>query len=154
MSLNQKLLYGSALCAAIVCLVAGPAVAGDAEAFAKIAKAYEKAYNSSDAAAVAALHTEDATVMPPNSKAVQGRKAIAAYIEQEMSVMPGKLKIEMVEHTIHGDQGIARGTYAVIDADGNKVDQGKWIDMRRKVDGKWYFQWDIWNSDHAAPAGD
>jgi len=154
MSLHRKLLYGAALCATIACLAAVPAAAGDAEAFAKINMAYQTAYNSGDAAAVAALHTEDATVMPPNGKTVQGRGAIAAYIEQEMDVIPGKLKIEMVEHTVSGDQGLARGTFAVIDADGETVDHGKWVDVRKKVDGKWYIQWDIWNSDQAAPSGD
>lgn len=125
-----------------------------ADEFTNINKAYEAAYDAGDAAAAAALHTEDATIMPPNGEPVQGRPAIAAFIEQDMATIGGKFKLEMIEHAVCGDQGWARGTYAVIGTDGTTIDQGKWVDVRKRIEGKWLIEVDIWNSDKPVAAGE
>jgi uncharacterized protein (TIGR02246 family) len=42
-------------------------------------KPYEDAFNQNDAAAVAALYTEDAVLLPPETDPVYGREAIEKY---------------------------------------------------------------------------
>ena len=42
-------------------------------------KPYEDAFNQNDAAAVAALYTEDAVLLPPETDTVYGREAIEKY---------------------------------------------------------------------------
>ncbi len=89
--------------------------------------------------------------MPPNAEAVKGREAIITFLKDEMMTIPGKLEIKMVGHSISGDLGYAQGTFVITDPEGNTVDQGKWMDVRKMIDGKWYIKSDIWNS-NVAPA--
>ena len=145
----------------MACLVAGPAVAEPQamvehqKDYANSTEMWEKAYNARDAAGVAAVYTEDGVVMAPGAETVQGREAIQALIEQDLSANEGNtLHIDSVEHAMSGDLGFARGTYSVTDADGNTVDTGKWVEVRKKVDGKWYIHRDIWNSDSSPMAAE
>jgi uncharacterized protein (TIGR02246 family) len=136
-----------ALILSIACLAAAPAVADSSKQFANLSKDWEVAYNARDAARVAALYAEDGMVMPPNAAGAQGREAIEAYIKKDMAASPGKLEIKTDVHGSNGDLGFARGTYSVTDADGKVVDKGKWVEVRKKINGKWYISSDIWNSD-------
>jgi uncharacterized protein (TIGR02246 family) len=51
----------------------------------EIATRVEQALNHKDAAAVASLYTQDATVMPPNAAAIKGRAAIESFWKQASS---------------------------------------------------------------------
>ena len=148
MFLIRKILYGIVLAAVSGWLVAGLAVADSHEDYANTSEQWEAEYNAGNAAGVAALYTKDAVLMPPNTKAVHGHEAITAFVEKDMSANKGnKLQIESVEYSKNGDLGFARGTFKFMNAAGNVVDQGKWIEVRKKVGGKWYIHSDIWNSD-------
>jgi len=46
---------------------------------------WEKAYNGSDAKAVAALYAEDAVLLPPGASAVRGRSAILEYFAKDIA---------------------------------------------------------------------
>ncbi len=152
MSLNRKKLVGVALFGMVACLVAGLAVAAQPEGYHTLSEDWEKAYNAGDAAGVAALYSEDGCVMPPGTEMAQGREAIQALIEQDLAANVGNtLQIDVVEQSASGDLGFARGTFVMMDGDDNTVDKGKWIEVRKMVDGKWYIHRDIWNSD-LAPA--
>ncbi len=45
--------------------------------------------------------------------------------------------------------GWGHGTYVLMDADGSTVEQGKWMNVSKKVGGKWLIHCDIWNTDAA-----
>ena len=135
-----------------VCLVTAPALAGGSRDFADLSEAWEAAYNARDAAAVAALYAEDGVMMPPNADQAKGRKAIEAHLAQEMRLISGSLDIVTTEHGHDGDLGFARGTFIMTDAHGNLLDRGKWVEVRRKTDGRWHIDSDIWNSDMAPGA--
>ncbi len=69
-------------------------------------------------------------------------------------VSPGlvnKLEIESVESSKSGNLGFARGTWRMKDASGKILDEGKWIEVRKMVDGQWQIHRDIWNSDRPLP---
>lgn len=150
MSLNRKKLIGLALVGTMVCLGAGLATAAHHEGYPTTPEDWEKQWNADDAAGVAALYAEDGWAGPPGLEAVQGREAIQAMLEQDIANNEGNtLHIDVVEQSAMGEHGVARGVYKVTDADGNTIDKGKWIEVRKMVDGKWYIQWDIWNSDMA-----
>ncbi|MDH3284755.1 MAG: DUF4440 domain-containing protein [Acidobacteriota bacterium] len=151
MSVSRKMSYGAALVGLIGCFTLGIAVAGSHKDFADTSEKWEAAYNSGDAAAIAALYTEGGLMMPPNAEAMQGRKAIETYLVDDIKAAPGRLEIETAEHGHSGNLGFARGTWAMHDADGNVVDKGKWVEVRKKVNGKWMIHSDIWNSDMALP---
>ena len=142
------------LAALVVCLlvVAPVARAGGWETYDEsMAESWEAPYNSGDAAAAAEYYTEDGIRMPPNDKAVSGREAIAAFIKQGMEMGIAKVKLTTDEVEVSGDMGFARGTYVIIDPEGNEADSGKWMQVGKKIDGKWYAYRDIWNSDHPLP---
>ncbi len=116
-----------------------------------MAKSWEAAYNNGDAMAVAAYYTEDGMRMPPNNPAVEGREAIAAFLKTGMESGTAKVKLETDEVSVSGDMGFARGTYVLLDSEGKEIDNGKWIQVGKKVDGEWYAYRDIWNSDNPLP---
>lgn len=131
---------------ALAMLSTGPAVAGDD--FTDTSERWEKAWNAGDAAAIAALYTEDGVVMPPNAGMQSGRDAIKAYLVSDIASAEGlTLALESAESSKNGELGFARGTYTMKDASGEVVDEGKWIEVRKLVNGKWYIHNDIWNSD-------
>ena len=152
MSVTRRNLHVVALVGIIASMATVPAMAGGSKDFANMSEAWEKAYNAKDAAGVAALYAEDGVMMPPNADQAKGRKAIEAHLKQEMQMVSGSLDIVTVEHGHDGDLGFARGTFSMTDADGNTLDRGKWVEVRRMVDGKWHIDSDIWNSDLAPGA--
>ena len=135
----------------LVCLAVGPVWSDDSEEFTKMAERWHDAYNAGDASAVAALYAEDGMMMPPNAEAAKGHEAIEASVKMVMTELPGKLSIVTVHTGSSGNLGFAQGTYSVVDDDGNTMDNGKWLEVLEKVKGKWYIQYDIWNSDNPIP---
>lgn len=128
-------------------VAAGPAVADDSKEFAAFSKAWADAYNAKDAAAIAAMYAEDGTLMPPHAPSAKGRQAIEAFIKTDIAGAPGKLEITLTDSGTSGNLGFSRGTFSMADATGKAVDTGKWLEVRKKVNGKWLIQFDIWNSD-------
>jgi uncharacterized protein (TIGR02246 family) len=125
----------------------------DSSELAAITAVWESAYSSGDIDALAALYTEDARLLPPNAKMEQGRDAVRAAFGGMISAGL-KLELENVEVTVHGDLGQKIGRYTLQNPDGSPFDQGKFIDLWKKVDGEWKITSDIWNSDlPATPPG-
>ena len=136
---------------------ADPALAtADAIALRAALEAYLDAANAGDAARWAALYTEDAVMMPPNSPAVEGRAAIESWL----AMLP--VKITDAEGTaleVEGAGNVAyvRGTYSMsLQIPGlpeSIPQQGKLLQIyARQPAGSWLLARDIWNAD-AAPTG-
>jgi uncharacterized protein (TIGR02246 family) len=117
--------------------------------------AFAAAANANDMAAVAALYTEDGTVLPPNGPAVTGRLAI----EQLLRSFPpiGDMKLTSVDLVGAADFAVARGVFSMtLMPPGSTVaiaDTGKFMELwRKQPDGRWLIAWDIFNSDIPLPA--
>jgi ketosteroid isomerase-like protein len=136
------------LALAFAVIAVGAATPGYAdEAAAKgLLKKWMAAYNSGDLKAVAALYAEDGCRMPPNLETVTGREAILESMNTLVEMGITKVKIGMTSSGGSGDHGYTTGTFAILDADGNKVDYGKWMNTLIKVGDDWMIQCDIWNS--------
>jgi uncharacterized protein (TIGR02246 family) len=137
---------------AMVLAVSLPAVAqtgGDLRAqIGKMSKAWEKAYNAGDAAALAALYGKDATVLPPNGDAASGGSAIRAYFDGDVkSGAKNELTTEDVVGS--GDYAVETGKYVATSTDGKHLDHGKYVTVYKKADGGWKIYRDIWNSSMA-----
>ena len=127
-----------------------PALAqtGDADLRAQMEKmdrAWEKAYNAGDAAALTALYTKDATVMAPGAEAVSGTPAIRKLFEADVAQ---GVKNTLTQRDVvgFGDYALETGTFVVTSAEGKHLDHGSFMTLLRKVDGGWKIQRDIWNS--------
>lgn len=144
--MSRKILFASVV---MVVVLAAPAVYAEhheAE-YEKLPAAWQAAYNAGDAAALAAMYLEDGVRMPPDMPVVEGREAIQAQVQAGMDQGLVKVSIEMVESTVAGEIGLARGTFKLMGADGNVITVGKWANVSKLVDGKWMVRFDIFNHD-------
>ncbi len=113
---------------------------------------FEEAGANNDWAAVTALYTEDAVLMPPNATSVTGHAAIEEVFGQFPTLTSFELTIDDIQGS--GDVAIVRGSYALtMDIEGQMIeDRGKYLEVRRKqADGSWPIAIDAWNSDIAVP---
>jgi uncharacterized protein (TIGR02246 family) len=121
---------------------------GDAALRAQIAKvdqAWEKAYNAGDAAALTALYTKDAKVMPPGADAASGTKALQALFAADVK-QGAKMALTQKDVTGFGDYALETGTFVATSADGKHLDHGSFMTFLKKADGGWKIYRDTWNS--------
>jgi uncharacterized protein (TIGR02246 family) len=119
------------------------AEAGIAEADA----AFAAAWDAGDGAAMAALYTDDAIVLPPGGEAVEGREAIEAFWQGFIESLAGsQVALETIEVRSGDGVAIEVGSWAITGADGEHVDHGKYIVAWKYVDGVWRLHRDIFNS--------
>jgi ketosteroid isomerase-like protein len=117
------------------------------------AASWQKNFGSDNLEGVAALYTEDACRMPPNAEAIKGRDAIVAHLKGMKEEGAAKVKIGVTADETSGDMAHGTGTYEILGADDSHIDHGKWMNVSKKVGGKWLIQCDIWNSDMPVPTG-
>jgi uncharacterized protein (TIGR02246 family) len=125
-----------------------PAVAQSKATIEKLNDVWTAAFNKGDAAAVAALYTEDAYVLPPGSAMVKGRAAIEGFWRQAAQQM-GDAKLTTVDVLPLG-RSAAREIGAVTLRTKSQPPQevvGKYVVVWRKVGRDWKLATDIWNTD-------
>ena len=103
-----------------------------------------------DAAAIAALYTEDGALMPPNAPMANSNQAIREGW-QSMMQTPGfglTFEPQTIVVSSSGDMALDRGTYelAMNPPDGPVRDSGKYVVVWRKVGDEWKVAADIFNS--------
>ena len=113
---------------------------------AKVTAEWQAAYNAGDGAAVAALYTKDAMLLPPNSAPVHGAEAIKAFWTEGVS-QGATTELTSKEVYSMGDMAVEVGMYSGTNADGSHQDHGHFTVIYKKVDGKWMMFRDMWNSD-------
>ncbi len=130
--------------------------AADDAAIRERSLAWTAAANAGDHAALAALYTEDAALLPPNSPTVKGRAAVGDF----MSKLPPISGMKLTPVEIKGARGLAYvwGDYVMtltVPGAGAPVqDRGKYVEIwRRGEDGAWAIHRDIFNSDLPAAPG-
>ena len=155
MNIKSHLLLMTGLIALSACAPKATDTAADEAAIKGDPVAWMNAYNAGDADGVANLYAEDAVLMPPGVPAITGRAAIKEFIASDITqAKAAGLAFKVDEPTgigVSGDLGWASGTYAVTDGSGAAVDNGKYLSVHRRIDGKWKLIRDTWNSD-APPA--
>jgi ketosteroid isomerase-like protein len=116
--------------------------------------AWIDAYNVGDVDKIVAFYAEDTVLMPANAPALKGRAAVRAFLVADMA---SARKAGLAYKDGPGDVGVAgdlawhAGASLVVDAQGATVATGKYIEVWRRMDGRWLMVRDIWNDD-AAPA--
>ena len=108
-------------------------------------------FRSGDAAALAALYTEQGQVLPPNSDFIRGRQAVQGFWQAVMDMGIKEARLETGEVEDHGDTAIEASTFALLGEGGQVVDEGKYIVIWKQEDGGWKLHRDIFNSSLPAP---
>lgn len=131
-------------------------VAAVREAIDASGAAWETAALAGDAAALTALYSEDAIVMPPNAPKSVGSAAIQTGFTEMLAVAPFTaidIVTEGVEVSASGDIAWAHGTYTSTNTVAGEPyeDSGKWLNVSENRDGQWLMVVDTWNSDMPLP---
>lgn len=114
----------------------------------KMDQAWEDAFNAGDAAALTALYTKDAQIMPPGAETASGSKAIQAHYATEVG-QGAKNTLTTKDVVGFGDFAVATGGWVANSAEGKHLDHGTYMTLYKKVDGGWKIYRDTWNSSMA-----
>ncbi len=110
---------------------------------------FRDAFQRSDATAVGALYTEDATLLPPNLNSIKGRQGIEAFWSGAMQMGIKDVVLSTVELMGMGDFVCEIGKYKLtIQPQGQNTveDNGKYLVIWKQEGGTWKLHIDIWNT--------
>ncbi len=135
--------------AACLMLCAAPAMAQSRGEMQKLADGWAAAFNSGNAAAVAAKYTEDAYVLPDHALMVQGRAAIEALWQKEMQQV-GNIALNVIDVLPLGRNAAREiGTYTLtVKGPPPQAASGKYVVVYRKIGGRWLLVTDTWNANN------
>src|SRR5437763_892354 len=115
----------------------------------KAIAAWETAFNRKDAAAVASLYTEDATLLPPGSSVIQGRANIQAFMQSFINAGGSDAKLRVVDIQTSGDTAYEIGAFEAnmpVPQGGTARAAGKCVVVwKRQPDGSAKLAVDIFN---------
>jgi uncharacterized protein (TIGR02246 family) len=114
--------------------------------------AWAAAANRGDAAAVAAMYTENATMLPPGMDMQYGRAAIEKTVAKLGGSGIRNFVLTAIDVSQVGPDTAREIGRFIVDAPGPKkklvkVD-GKYVVIWKQVGGKWLLDVDIWNLNH------
>ena len=141
----------------VSCTTAPPpdTTAEDRQAIKAINKQGINAFNQGDAASMAALYTEEAKRLPPNSQMIVGRESIQAYFQVIFDAGVGDLQLTMIDLHVNGDMAHEVGKYSLTiqPEEGEAInDSGKFVWIWKRGNGTWKLDVDIWNTSVPLPA--
>jgi uncharacterized protein (TIGR02246 family) len=133
-----------------LCLAFGVTGSASAQSIATIQRlndGWVAAFNKGDAAAVAAMYTQDAYVLPPGQDMVKGRAAIEAFWRQAATQV-GDAKLTTVDVLPLGRRAAREIGTVSLQTKAQPPQQivGKYAVVWRKIGGRWLLATDIWNT--------
>jgi uncharacterized protein (TIGR02246 family) len=136
----------SAILLCAVLAMAGPARAQTAATIQKLDNAWSAAFNTGDAAAVAAMYADNAYVLPAGHDMVKGRAAIAAFWKEETQQL-GNARLVVVDVLLLAPRAAREiGTFSFeTKAQPPQPVTGKYVVVWRRIGNRWLLATDIWN---------
>jgi uncharacterized protein (TIGR02246 family) len=111
------------------------------------------AFRRGDAAAIAALYTDEARLLPPDAQMMRGREAIQSFWQGAMSMGITEAKLETVEVEAEGNLATEVGRFALTaqpeSGEGTTL-TGKYVVVWKNQGGTWKLHVDIWNTNGSA----
>jgi uncharacterized protein (TIGR02246 family) len=125
-----------------------PALAQSKAAIQKLEDQWGAAFNKGDAAAVAAMYTEDAYVLPAGAPMAKGQADIKNFWNAAMQQL-SDVKCTAVDVMPIGRSGAREIGTCTFKTKGASPQDGalKYAVVWRKVGGQWLLNTDIWNMD-------
>ncbi len=112
-------------------------------------KQWEAALKKGDGAAIAALYTGNAQLLPAGSEVVSGTAAIQKFWQGVVDSGIRGAKLTTLEVDAHGDTAHEVGAYELSDADGKVLDRGKYVVIWKRDGARWKLHRDIWTTSQA-----
>jgi uncharacterized protein (TIGR02246 family) len=107
-------------------------------------KAFMQAFARGDAAALAAMYSDDAIAFPPSGKPTQGRQAIGALWQGLIDSKGTGFTLTTTEVKPAGDLVVETGRYSVTPPGGQAI-EGNYLVVWKREGGAWKLHRDIWN---------
>ena len=135
-----------AIAAALLIAGIAPGFAQDKAAIQALDDKFAAAFNAGDAAAVAAMYTEDAHLLPPGMEMMQGRDSIQKFWQGGMEHLSDP-KLTAVDVELLGDSAVREiGTFtAKTKGDQPQEVSGKYVQIWEKAGDEWKIAIDIYN---------
>lgn len=114
--------------------------------------AFEEVFGEQDAARLADFYTDDGMLLPAGSDFVRGKDAIRSFWQGAFDMGIAGAELDPVEVVSHGDAAIEVGRYALTGGDGTVLDEGKYVVIWAREDGRWKLHRDIWTTSRPTPA--
>jgi len=109
---------------------------------------FAQAFNSGNAAALAQLYTQQASVLPPGAPMASGRAAIQQFWEGAIRNGLKNLSLEVISVERYGNAAREIGHFG-LDAPGQAGQtsrvEGKYVVIWKRAGGNWQLETDIWN---------
>jgi ketosteroid isomerase-like protein len=141
-----RLISALAICVLLpVTALAGPARSHIDETLVQ----FVNAFNGGDGAAVAALYTEDAELLPPNSAPVRGRQAIQDFWQGAIDAGMTLESLGAIEVEAQGHMAAEVGAFVLnVPGENGQITSvgGKYIVVWRRDGHTWRLHKDIWNT--------
>lgn len=120
----------------------------------EVADTWVERYTANDAAGIAALYTEDAQLLPPDQEIIDGRAAIQEFFARTNPPGSAAIEIATVETLVLGEHAHRQGSFRFKGPGGGLAAAGKFLELWKKVDGKWLIHREMWSANAPAPAVD
>ena len=135
-----------ALAAALLLAGVAPGFGQDKAAVQELTDKWAAAFNEGDAAAVAALYTDDAYLLAPDMEITQGRDAIQKFWQGGIEQL-SDMKLTVVDVELLGENALREiGTFtAMTKGDQPQEVSGKYVNIWEKVGDEWKLATDIYN---------
>jgi uncharacterized protein (TIGR02246 family) len=123
-----------------------PARTRDQGEIEKLIARFADLFNNGDASGVAALHADDAVVLPPGAGIVKGRSEIQAFWQQAAATLGG-LKLTTLEMKPLGENAVRETGQFTVRTKGSQPRErtGKYVVIWERVGSEWKLGTDIWN---------
>jgi ketosteroid isomerase-like protein len=113
----------------------------------EVSATWTRAFDTGDAAALAALYTEDAHSMPPGAPAIAGRREIESYWRDDIGSGGVATKLKPDDSVVQGDLLHVAGSYDVVAQDGSSLARGQYAHLWTRVGNDWKVKHEIWRID-------
>jgi ketosteroid isomerase-like protein len=112
----------------------------------EITNRFTEAHITKDTAYLNNIFTDDARIFPPNSEIVTGKNAISQLNTDWVNY--GIYEFKEVSTSFYGNEEylIDEGNYHLLYGEDNVIDNGKYINIWKKVNGEWKIYSNIWNT--------
>ena len=115
------------------------------------------AFKMGDVAAFAAIYTQGAKLLQPNSPMIVGRENIQENFQGFFEHGSRDIQLSVIELSLNGDMAHKVGTYTLSiqpEEGESMVDNGKYVEIWKRVNGTWMMDVDIWNTSVSFPVAE